>query len=70
MSVLKDSPLTTVVKGDRKKLTQVLVNIVSNAVKFSPEGGKIKFTVQTEHLEKEILYTFRIADEGIEIKSH
>ncbi len=68
MSVLKDSPLTTVVKGDRKKLTQVLVNIVSNAVKFSPEGGKIKFTVQTEHLEKEILYTFRIADEGIGIK--
>ncbi len=37
--------------GDRDKLTQVMVNLVNNAIKFSPEGGRI--TLLTElHAEE------------------
>ena len=28
-------------KGDRDKLEQVVINIVSNAIKYTPEGGKV-----------------------------
>ena len=32
--------------ADHDKLTQVIVNLVNNAIKFSPEGGKITITTE------------------------
>ena len=34
--------------GDDMKLRQVMINILGNAVKFTPEGGKVTFTVEEE----------------------
>lgn len=48
---------------DRDKMTQVLDNIISNAIKYSPEGGKITFKV-VRHGNKMLV---SIADEGIGI---
>ena len=32
--------------GDEMKLKQVMINILSNAVKFTPEGGSVMFTIE------------------------
>ena len=36
------------INGDKDKLTDLLVNIVDNSIKFTPSGGRITVTVQEE----------------------
>ncbi|MTH54130.1 cell wall metabolism sensor histidine kinase WalK [Bacillus mangrovi] len=48
---------------DTDKITQVLDNIISNALKYSPEGGKLTFKVKV--FREEILIS--IQDEGVGI---
>jgi PAS domain S-box-containing protein len=35
-------PETTMVEGDKKRLVQVIANILNNAAKYTPEGGKLE----------------------------
>jgi PAS domain S-box-containing protein len=51
------------VRADREKLTQIVMNLVDNAVKFSPEGGRIAVTARRRSDTAEI----RVVDEGIGI---
>lgn len=51
------------VEIDTDKITQVLDNIISNALKYSPEGGKVTFTI--DKLSSDI--QIRIKDEGVGI---
>ena len=52
--------------GDNMKLRQVLINILGNAVKFTPEGGRIEFTVnRTAGFEGQSTLQFKISDTGI-----
>ena len=52
--------------GDDMKLRQVIINILSNAVKFTPEGGSVNFIVEetTRFAGKSVL-RFTIRDTGI-----
>ena len=52
--------------GDDMKLKQVLVNILGNAVKFTPEGGKITFTVkELSRMGGNATFRFIMSDTGI-----
>ena len=52
--------------GDSMKLRQVLINILSNAVKFTPEGGKVEFSVAKKAgFEGKTALCFTVADTGI-----
>src|SRR5699024_6761187 len=51
---------------DRDRMTQVVDNIISNAVKYSPEGGNI--TLKVEKRMSEIVA--RIRDEGFGIANN
>ena len=54
------------VLADPNRLNQILMNILSNAVKYTPQGGHIRLEVEelthTEHYAK---YRFVVQDDGI-----
>lgn len=52
-----------VVIGDERRLTQVMNNLVSNSIKYSPEGGRI--TIRGEIHPQHV--TVSVCDEGIGI---
>ncbi|MCM3705958.1 MULTISPECIES: cell wall metabolism sensor histidine kinase WalK [Cytobacillus] len=51
------------VEIDKDKLTQVLDNIISNALKYSPEGGKVTFGIE----EKDEFIIVSVSDQGVGI---
>ncbi|RZK23756.1 MAG: PAS domain-containing sensor histidine kinase [Hymenobacter sp.] len=63
-----DNPLP-LVKGDPFRLHQVIVNLVSNAIKFTPRGT-ITLSIEVPPLGESVLpITFRVADTGIGISA-
>jgi PAS domain S-box-containing protein len=56
------------VELDKEKLMQVLINIIGNAIKFTPEGGEISLLISSEKIvEKSIILYFEVKDTGIGI---
>jgi len=50
-----------VIEADRDRIEQVLTNIISNAIKYSPEGGVVRITGRREN--EQVLVS--VADEGL-----
>ncbi len=63
LAVLKNEE----VYGDSLRIRQVFINILSNAVKYTPDGGRINVEVQQEKAGHKGYsnYVFRCADTGI-----
>jgi PAS domain S-box-containing protein len=55
-----------VVYADREKIMQVAVNLISNAVKYSPKGTSVVVSVQDQENWTEVA----VKDEGIGIKAY
>ncbi|KXT79331.1 cell wall metabolism sensor histidine kinase VicK [Streptococcus sp. DD13] len=62
--IIRDYAVTPVwVEIDTDKMTQVLDNILNNAIKYSPDGGKITFSMKTTTNQ----LILSITDEGLGI---
>ncbi|MBS7241400.1 MAG: response regulator [Treponema sp.] len=66
-SLIKRGILTRPVMMDGLRLNQILINIVGNAVKYTPEYGKVQFmiTEMPSISDNTSSYQFRIKDNGI-----
>jgi PAS domain S-box-containing protein len=64
---LQLDPAATHVTADARRLTQILVNLLTNAVKFTPAGGTIGLEVEGEGEQQALRFT--VWDTGIGISA-
>jgi len=54
--------------ADRERIIQVVMNLLSNATKYTPEGGKI--LIRAEKKEEEVLFLIADNGYGIPLEAH
>lgn len=59
------APVDLSVEGDPTMLHEVVVNLVSNAIKYTPDGGRVSISIDTDSLERSVLVA--VADTGMGI---
>jgi signal transduction histidine kinase/DNA-binding response OmpR family regulator len=60
-----ENPL--VLDYDPEKLNHILSNLLTNAIKFTPEGGKVRILVEAHRNISPPIYQFSVIDSGIGI---
>lgn len=55
------------VKTDRRAVSQILINLTNNAIKFTDDGGTVTLELETEIVDGRKLTRFHVIDTGIGI---
>ena len=63
-----DAPPTTRVRGDARQLQQLCSNLLDNAIRFTPAGGRVSLRVATDSQRRQSVIT--IEDTGCGIDPH
>ena len=63
--IQKSGPLVYTAQADRDMMHQVVLNLVSNAVKYTPEGGRVTVAVENDDATRSVLVT--VSDTGLGI---
>lgn len=67
-SIVVDEKIPSTLQGDPYRLNQILINLVGNAIKFTPSGS-VKIVISLfQKKESEVILDFAISDTGIGIK--
>jgi signal transduction histidine kinase/CheY-like chemotaxis protein len=54
--------------GDPTKISQIIANLINNAIKFTPDGGDIEISIQeTSETKESAIVKFSVKDSGIGI---
>ena len=66
-TIKKDSALPSMLVGDSTRVTQILSNLINNAIKFTEEG-KVVLDIELEHENQDLaMIRFEVSDTGIGI---
>jgi two-component system, sensor histidine kinase and response regulator len=56
--------------GDAEKLRRTLVNLLGNAIRFTPQGGSITVSIELEAAERKVTFKVRDTGPGIPADAH
>jgi len=62
---IKAGPMIYTAEADRDMIYQVVMNLSSNAIKYTPEGGRVTVSVENDDASRSVLVT--VADTGLGI---
>ncbi len=62
---LKTGPLIYTAQADRDMMYQVVMNLVSNAIKYTPEGGRVTVSIENDDATRSVLVS--VSDTGLGI---
>lgn len=62
---VKSGPLVYNAAADRDMMIQVIMNLISNGIKYTPEGGRVTVTVDNDDASRSVMVT--VADTGLGI---
>lgn len=64
-NITKNCSNQYMVEADELRLSQILINIISNSIKYTNNGGTINFNISSKKFHQYIQYTFVIEDNGV-----
>ena len=63
-----DTGIPKLLKCDSQRIKQIVNNLISNAIKFTPEGGRVSVSIKVKKTKnKESIIIFSVKDSGIGI---